>query len=513
MKIIYAVVFLGALVSSGCGGGGGSVSSPSIVPISVTVSPSSASVQSGDNQTFTALVTGSPDISVTWQVNGVPGGSAQAGTITAAGVYTSPSLQFASSTVTITAIAHADTSKSASSQMTVGAAHQIGTSQQGGFGEFIDRQTGAEIRLRGNHYIRLATQQTLPLPGAMILYHSTFNVGVYDPAQVEAALTRMSQIDKYNVVSVFLNGCCANTLQGQTGVSSAYVTNVVDFLKRANAHGIYVILAMDVVTFPPYGNSFFQSCCGKSQIDGINLMALSQGGIDAHTAFWTDFLHEAIRQHAPLSTVAGYLVIQEFYYDASLPPLSLTSGLVTTANGKTYNMADQASRQAMMDENMVNFTNKISDVIHAIDPSGLVGIGFFQPQSPNPTRVGDPRLTHPFPAIASSNADFIKLSIYPVKNDLTLLQFVQNFGFVGFQQKPITMGEYGAFEFDYADAASAAQALKDWQVGSCSFNFKGWLLWTWDTPVVSQGIWSAVDGSGEIDQALSPVNRPDPCLP
>jgi hypothetical protein len=122
-------------------------------------------------------------------------------------------------------------------------------------------------------------------------------------------------------------------------------------------------------------------------------------------------------------------------------------------------------------------------------------------------------LTHPFPAIASSNADFIKLSIYPVKNDLTLPQFVQNFGFIGFQQKPITMGEYGAFGFDYTDSASAAQALKDWQIQSCSFNFKGWLLWTWDTPVATQGIWSALDGVGEIDQSLSPATRPDPCLP
>ena len=61
-------------------------------PISVTINPTSASVEaSGGAQAFSATVANSLDSTVTWQVNGVAGGSATTGTISAGGVYTAPS--------------------------------------------------------------------------------------------------------------------------------------------------------------------------------------------------------------------------------------------------------------------------------------------------------------------------------------------------------------------------------------------------------------------------------------
>lgn len=59
-------------------------------PVTVAVSPTSASVQLGMSQPFGATVTGSPNTSVTWSVNSLNGGSATVGTITAAGLYTAP---------------------------------------------------------------------------------------------------------------------------------------------------------------------------------------------------------------------------------------------------------------------------------------------------------------------------------------------------------------------------------------------------------------------------------------
>jgi hypothetical protein len=69
--------------SSGSNGGSGG-------SVSVTVSPSAASVRVGASQTFTAQVTGSSDQTVTWEANSVAGGSATTGTISSGGLYSAP---------------------------------------------------------------------------------------------------------------------------------------------------------------------------------------------------------------------------------------------------------------------------------------------------------------------------------------------------------------------------------------------------------------------------------------
>ncbi len=89
-------------------------------PITVTVSPGTASVAAGGGtQAFAATVENTSNTSVTWQVNGVAGGSSTVGTISTAGLYTSPLLVPASSTVTVTAISNVDNTRSGSAQVTV----------------------------------------------------------------------------------------------------------------------------------------------------------------------------------------------------------------------------------------------------------------------------------------------------------------------------------------------------------------------------------------------------------
>jgi uncharacterized protein (DUF1800 family) len=85
-------------------------------PVTVSVSPSSATVAPGASQAFTAIVTNATDPGVAWQVNNVTGGSAATGTITAAGVYTAPTT---AQQVTIRAVSMADSTKSATATVTV----------------------------------------------------------------------------------------------------------------------------------------------------------------------------------------------------------------------------------------------------------------------------------------------------------------------------------------------------------------------------------------------------------
>ncbi|HUA01128.1 MAG TPA: IPT/TIG domain-containing protein [Candidatus Aquilonibacter sp.] len=87
--------------------------------ISVQVSPPAPDVRLGAAQSFSATVTGTANQSVTWEVNGVAGGSASAGTITTAGVYTAPAAMPNSGGVTIEAISTADSNANGTSGVTL----------------------------------------------------------------------------------------------------------------------------------------------------------------------------------------------------------------------------------------------------------------------------------------------------------------------------------------------------------------------------------------------------------
>jgi len=106
----------------GCGGGGaGSVTPPPPPPppITVQVTPSSGIVLLGGTLSFSASVSNTTDTAVIWSVDGVPGGSFQAGTISTDGIYTAPMDLPSGGTVQVTATSHADSSKSAASRVSV----------------------------------------------------------------------------------------------------------------------------------------------------------------------------------------------------------------------------------------------------------------------------------------------------------------------------------------------------------------------------------------------------------
>jgi hypothetical protein len=477
----------------------------------VSVSPASVNLAAGGSQQFTVSAAGSPSTAVTWEVNGVVGGSAVMGTISAAGLYTAP---IAAGTAVVSAVSNANPSDAAQAQIVVLSPHRIAVrTGTDGLAELYDRITGSTFTARGNNFIRLANQTDFA--GNVTLYHSTFNTGLYDSADAESALASM-QASGYNSVRVFLNGCCIGSIGGPAGgLSASYMANVADFLSRAQKHGIFVIFTQDWL---PSTGGYNVTCpdapASAPQIQDVNAFNLCAGGIDAAQRFHRDFVASLIRQQAPISAILGYELRNEYYYNSAYGPLAATSGLVTTANGSTYDMSDANSRQKMMDDGLVYLTDQLRTAIVAVDPTALVTVGFFWPQTPNPTRIGDTRVISVYPAMAISTADFIDIHGYVILNDLTLDQLVQNYGFVGYQQRqPIIMAEYGAFKNAVPAIAEAATALKSWQIGGCGYQLRGWLLWTWDTPQAASDIWNATDGDGSINNALAPVNRPNPCSP
>ncbi len=516
IKVLIKAMPLGVLAFAGVGCNsssistkcpGGSLCPP---PLIVTVSPVTAPLAAGGSAQFTAKVENSTNQNVTWEVSGVAGGNSQVGIITATGLYTAPTNLFAPVSQKITAVAMADSSASDSATATVLAAHRIGVRPGSTLAEFFDRSSGAAITRRGNNYIRLAT--LLDPKGNPVLAHSTFAAGLYDANRAETALATM-QASGYNAARVFLEGCCQNTIGDPAGgLSPAYISNVVDFLQRARAHGIYVMITSSWL--PAFGG-YGPNCPQYPQFDNVNLFKLCPGAVPDSVMFWHDFVQALIQKSAPMDVVFAYELDNEYFYDASAAPLTWTSGTITTANGQTYDMGSVTSRQQMMDDGLVYFNDQIRTAILAIDPTALVTIGFFVPQGPNPTRFGDNRVIDVYPAMANSTADFVDLHAYPIPNDLTLDQIVQNYGFVATgsqQQKPIVMAEFGGFLSEYATAANAASGLTTWQVQSCTYNFKGWLLWTWDTDEQPE-LWNALSSGGVINLSLAPASRPNPCSP
>ena len=94
--------------------------------VSVTISPSLITLATSATQPFTATVTGSTNTAVTWQVNGVSGGSSTNGLISTTvlgtsneAIYLGPSAVPSPASVSVTAISQADPTKSATATVTI----------------------------------------------------------------------------------------------------------------------------------------------------------------------------------------------------------------------------------------------------------------------------------------------------------------------------------------------------------------------------------------------------------
>jgi len=86
--------------------------------VSVSISPTNASVQVSQSQQFSATVSGASNGAVNWLVSGFLGGNSSVGTITSAGLYTAPA-SVPSAAVVVTAQSSASPSSSASAGVTI----------------------------------------------------------------------------------------------------------------------------------------------------------------------------------------------------------------------------------------------------------------------------------------------------------------------------------------------------------------------------------------------------------
>src|SRR5271157_1004385 len=112
-SILFAFWFSAAALA-GCSGAGGSSQSAgsgaNTSGVSLNLTPTAATVAVQQSAAFQATVAGSTNTAVIWEVNGIAGGNSNVGTI-ASGVYTAPAQVPNPTSITVTAISQADTTK------------------------------------------------------------------------------------------------------------------------------------------------------------------------------------------------------------------------------------------------------------------------------------------------------------------------------------------------------------------------------------------------------------------
>jgi hypothetical protein len=129
-RVLFGIAIVAIGVLTGCGGGSSSGSPESVSnPVSVSVSPTTATVQVGLTQTFTAtLVNDTANKGVTWALSGAGCSGTACGTLSAASslsgaaiAYTAPTAVPSPASITLTATSVADGTKTATAAITVAA--------------------------------------------------------------------------------------------------------------------------------------------------------------------------------------------------------------------------------------------------------------------------------------------------------------------------------------------------------------------------------------------------------
>ncbi len=370
----------------------------------------------------------------------------------------------------------------------------------GGTGEFYDTGTGAAFVPRGNNYIRLDGGYTV-------------DPGVYDTDAVETAFSQMEH-DGYNVVRFFLSDVVAGLSGNKSGINPAYAANLVDFLDRAQAHGIRIIVTGGQL--PPNYASLASSLAASANVSGENAKYMNAGSVLAYGTYLAD-IATTIKNAGLIGTVFSFDLRNEPFFVSNEKPFSLTSGTVTPASGGTYDLSSTVSRQKAADDSAKHWANSVAAKIRAVDASVLLTASVFTPRAvgregyDGVTPTPDTRSPMRLSALAESELDYLDLHFYPQGAGYSMST---DFGSAGVNAlplaKPRVIGEFGAFKNFYPTAVDAGLALSEVQDQTCDFGFQGWLLWTWDT-WEQPDIWNAMDAGGAINGALAPLVKPNVC--
>lgn len=361
--------------------------------------------------------------------------------------------------------------------------------------DFIDTRTGEPFVPRGvNLLLKLGGG------GGDRLFSN------YDPSWVEDQLGRITALGM-NTVRFFLDMCMECT-SDDSGLRDDYLDDLADLLVRLEAHGLVALPTSNDVPDPGYSDRL--PCC--EPFGGYrNSLYLSSEGHQIAAEYWSDLIEGVRSRGAPTHHLLGWQLANEQFVFRDVPPVSLTEGTVTTGDGNTYDLGDDAAVEEMVVSNLRAFITTVGDAIRAVDDGALITMGFFSAEDPEAGRVaGDNRWVVPDEIVRQSTLDFVDLHAYPGLGG-TWDEIGPAYGLDEVvPDRPLLLGEFGAFEQAYPDPRDGAAAMARFQAESCQWGIDGWLLWFWgadqDDEVITADAHDAI-----IGEATSPRVQPDPC--
>jgi hypothetical protein len=378
--------------------------------------------------------------------------------------------------------------------------HRIGVRQVDGVGEFYNRETGETFIPRGANYAFV--------PVGSSYTNLVLRVNTYDPQRTRDDFSRFAGLG-YNTMRVFLDhcsrgpGCIANT--DSAGLNPAYLDNIADMTFAAREAGIYILFTSN--DLPDDGGYADEANRGSGgDFAGYrNSFYLRPQAVSATRRYWRDILTGLVERDAAFDAVLGWQLLNEQWMFIDQPPLSLTSGSVETTTG-TYDMGDPEQKKQMVSDGLVYYIAQMKEEILIHDPTALVTMGFFAPIAASEWHVETASL------LERSELDFFDFHTYSGFHELRA--YVESFGMLGYDAKPIILGEYGAFRHIYAELDSAARVTTNWVAESCEYGFGGWLYWTYYPSAADAGdrTWGLTDEDDYMLELFAPVNQPDPCV-
>jgi hypothetical protein len=393
--------------------------------------------------------------------------------------------------------------------------NRIGIRTVEGAAEFYDTVTGEKFIPRGTNYVDF--KEIIP---GQLWEDYIFGAGTYQPDKVRSAFRHLSD-GGYNTVRLFFDHCfsgpsCIGS-RNANGLNPVFLDNMVEIMNIAADEGIYLVLTANGV--PADGGYWtrYRKQYDQDEHFGFvdfyeNGYYLHRAGVDMQAQYWRDLMSGLAERNAPFDVVLGWQLQNEYWLFKTKPPLSLTTGMVQISNGQSYDMSAPEQKRQMVADGVLFWMETLIPVIKEYDPQGLVTVGFFPPDFPNDNQLVTDWYRDTASIIRIAPVDFWDFHPYPEPQTFVarnMQSVVENFGMVGYQEKPVLMGEYGAFRHIFPDLEVATYRLQEWMVESCEYGFDGWLTWEYYNRPANDAVWGLENE--ELFQALAPVNAPDTC--
>lgn len=369
-------------------------------------------------------------------------------------------------------------------------------------GKFVEQASKKEFHPRGFQYVRIGFDG----------HHYVFAPSLYSPNCAEAMLADLSR-NGFNIVRVFIGR--AETVEGD-GLSPRFMASFCDFLKRAERHGIHVIVVVDWIANCKRYNDIIGDM--PKNMEGKQVFYLNQKHVDAKALYLQDFVNSIKKQNPRLlSTIFAYELENEACLESAFKPFSETSGTFEF-NGKSYDMSSGQQIQELADEAFKRRCDSLVKAIHTVDPDVMVSCSVYSFNAVGRSGPGalrtDKAVEQHFPmrplALVDTKLSYIDIHLYSY-NEEGLDRDLQSIEWENLKPackkagKPLFMGECGAYKFNHASLQEAAALMRKHIERVIAKGFKGYSYWTYDCDEQTE-LYNAKMEDGVIFRAITEAN-------